>query len=133
MTVVLPLLQPVEKNVAIPIYLCCSYARCVQRQVFFVQYAETADIPVVAQRQIIMDQTVEKTVEIHQLQFIDTVIDVLIVRVVQVPQVLVVKTTVVIPQLQLVVKSLCACLSDGPGLRPRRVWALLGWLRLHNC
>ena len=45
------------------------------------------DIPVVAQKQIAMDWTVQKTMESHQLQFSDEVVDVPVVRVVQVPQV----------------------------------------------
>merc|ERR1712122_408361 len=62
------------------------------------------DIPVVAQRQIPMVQTVQKTIEIPQLQYIDKVVDVPVVQVVQVPQVQVVEKTVEIPQLQIVEK-----------------------------
>ena len=48
---------------------------------------KVVDIPVVAQKQIAMDWTVQKTMESHQLQFSDEVVDVPVVRVVQVPQV----------------------------------------------
>ena len=48
-------------------------------------------IPVVAQRQIPMVQAVLKTIEIPQLQLTDKVADVLVVHVVQVPQVQVVR------------------------------------------
>ena len=51
-----------------------------------------------------MDRTVQKNMEIHQLQFIDKVIDVPVVLVVRIPQLQVVKETVDIPQLQLVEK-----------------------------
>ena len=51
-----------------------------------------------------MDRTFQKTTEIHQVQFIDKVVDVFVVLVVQVPQVQVVEETVEIPQSQFVEK-----------------------------
>ena len=63
----------------------------VQRQI-------PVDIPVLAQRQISMDQTVQKTMEIPQLQCADHVNDVPVVLVAQVPRVLVVEKTTEIPQ-----------------------------------
>merc|ERR1711945_75660 len=60
------------------------------------------DIPVVAQRQIPMVQTVQKTIEIPQMQYIDKVVDVPVVQVMQVPQVQVVEKTVEIPEIQTV-------------------------------
>ena len=48
---------------------------------------KVVDIPVVAQKQIAMDWTVLKTMESHQLQFSDEVVDVPVVRVVPDPQV----------------------------------------------
>ena len=65
---------------------------------------EVTDIPVVEQRQIHMDRTVQRNMEIHQFQPIDKVTDVPVVLVVRVPHVQVVKETVEIPQLQLVEK-----------------------------
>ena len=59
------------------------------------------DVSVVAQRQIPMDQTVQKIVETPQLQCIDEVID---NPVVQVPRAHVVEETVEIPQLDVVEK-----------------------------
>ena len=66
------------------------------------QFTDKAmDIPVVAPRQILlMTQTVQKTIEIPQLQCIDEVIDVPAVLVVPVPQVQVSGKTVEISQLQ---------------------------------
>ena len=58
--------------------------------------------PVVAQRQIPMDQTVQKTMEISQLQCVDEVIDVPVVSAMQVPRVCAVKKTAETPQLQVV-------------------------------
>ena len=52
------------------------------------------EIPVVAQKQIPIDQTVQQTVETPQLQYIDDMIDVPVVSVVQVPRVWVVKRTI---------------------------------------
>ena len=63
-----------------------------------VQFLDEVDeIPVVAQRQIPIDQTVRKTVETPQLQVIDKVVD---DPVVQVPRVQVLEKTVEISQLQ---------------------------------
>ena len=61
--------------------------------------------PVVAQRQISMVQTVQRSIEIPQLQYCDEVIDVLAVSVVQVPRVGVVKKTVEDPQFPIVEKT----------------------------
>ena len=77
---------------------------------------KAVDIPVVAQRQAHMNQMVQKTVEISQLQHTDQVVDVPVVVVSQVPQVHVVMTvetprvqivaeTTEIPQLPLVEKN----------------------------
>ena len=52
-----------------------------------------------------MDRTAHKATEIPQLQFMDKVVDVPVVLVVQVPQVQVVEERVEIPQLQVVEKS----------------------------
>ena len=60
-------------------------------------------IPVVLQKQILMMSTVQLTMQIPQLQSTDKVVFVLRVRVVQVPQMLVVEV-VAIPQLQLIEK-----------------------------
>merc|ERR1712107_706044 len=60
------------------------------------------DIPVVAQRQIPMVQTVQKTIEIPQLQYIDKVVDVPVVQVVQVPRLQVVEKIVEVPEIQTV-------------------------------
>ena len=60
-------------------------------------------IPVVLQKQIPMKSTVQLTMQIPQLQSTDKVVFVLRVRVVQVPQMLVVEV-VQIPQLQLIEK-----------------------------
>ena len=60
-------------------------------------------IPVVLQKQIPMKSTVQLTMQIPQLQSTDKVVFVLRVRVVQVPQMLVVEV-VEIPQLQLIEK-----------------------------
>ena len=59
------------------------------------------DVSVVAQRQIPIDQTVQKTVETPQLQCIDEVID---HPVVQVPRAQVMEKAVEIPQLHVVEK-----------------------------
>ena len=71
-------------------------------EVLLSQFTDKAmDIPVVAQRRILpMTQTVQKTIEIPQLQCIDEVIDVPAVLVVPVPQVQVSGKTVEILQLQ---------------------------------
>ena len=51
------------------------------------QFTDTVvDIPLVAQRQISMVLTVQKSIEISQLQHCDEVIDVPVVLVVQAPQ-----------------------------------------------
>ena len=63
------------------------------------------EIPVVAQRQISMVQTVQMSIEIPQLQHCDEVIDVPVVSVVQVPHVCVVKKTVEDPQFEIVEKT----------------------------
>ena len=60
-------------------------------------------IPVVLQKQIPMKSTVQLTMQFPQLQSTDKVVFVLRVRVVQVPQMLVVEV-VEIPQLQLIEK-----------------------------
>ena len=60
---------------------------------------KVVDKPVVTQRQISMDQTVQKITEIPQLQFADHVNDVPVVLVAQVPRVLVVEKTTEIPQI----------------------------------
>ena len=66
---------------------------------------KVSDIPVVAQRQIPMDQTVQKTnTEIPQLQCVDEVIDVPVVLVVQALVVQVMMKTVQIPQLPYIEK-----------------------------
>ena len=65
---------------------------------------KSMNIPVVAQRQIPMDQTVQKTMEISQLQCVDEVIDVPVVSAIQAPRVRVVKKTVEDSQLQIVEK-----------------------------
>ena len=57
------------------------------------------DVSVVAQRQIPIDQTVQKTVETPQLQCMDRVIDGKVVQVENVPQSHVAEKTVEIPQL----------------------------------
>ena len=67
-------------------------------------HVKVVNVPVVAQRQIPMVQTVQKAMEIFQLQVMDKVVVVPVVLVVQVPQVYVVEETVEIPQLQFVEK-----------------------------
>merc|ERR1712209_380195 len=62
------------------------------------------DIPVVQQRQVPTVQTVQKTVEVPQLQFIDKVVDIPVVAQRQIPMVQTVEKTVEIPQLQIVEK-----------------------------
>ena len=70
------------------------------------QFIDKADnTPVVAQRQIRMNRNVHKTVEIHQLQHTDQVVDVPVVVVAEVPQVHVVMKTVETPQLPSVVQA----------------------------
>ena len=59
------------------------------------------DIPVVAQKQISMILTVQKSIEISQLQVDDKVVDVPVVLVVQTPLVQVIAKTAEIPQLQI--------------------------------
>ena len=78
----------------------------VEAEVPLSQFIDQAvEIPVVAQRQISMVQTIQKSVEIHQSQYCDDVIDVPVVSVVQVPRVWVVKKTVEDPQFQIVEKT----------------------------
>ena len=60
----------------------------------------TAEIPVVAQRQIPMVQTVQKTLEIPQWHCIDKVVDDPVVQVVHVPQVQIVGKIHEIPEIQ---------------------------------
>merc|ERR1712107_921805 len=68
--------------------------------------------------------TVQKTIEIPQMQYIDKVVDVPVVQVMQVPQVQVVEKTVEIPQLQIVEKSLRSQRSrQSRAPRLLRVWA----------
>ena len=69
---------------------------------------KVVDILIVTQRLIPMVQSVNKTMTmgIPQLQYFDKVVDVPGVRVLQVSQVQVVVETVMLPQLQLVEKSL---------------------------
>ena len=62
------------------------------------------NIPVMAQRHIPIDRTVQKTIETPQLQRIDRVIDGLVVQVEHVPQAHVAEKTVEIPQLDVVEK-----------------------------
>ena len=66
---------------------------------------------VVAQRQIPIDQTVQKTVETPQLQCIDEVVD---NPVVQVPRAQVAEETVEIPQLDVFEKIVETPDPDGP-------------------
>ena len=66
---------------------------------------KTIKIPVVAQRLIPIDQTVQQTVETPQLQCIDEMIDVPVVSVVQVPRARVVKKTVENPQFKIAEKT----------------------------
>ena len=81
------------------------------------------EMPVGVQRQIPMVQTVQKTMEISQLQCIDEAID---DPVVQVPRVQVVEKTVGIPQLQIVEKTAEALQTQtiSRALKPLRVWAV---------
>ena len=65
---------------------------------------KVVDIPVVAQRQICVNQKVQKTMEDLHLQYTDGVVNVPVVLVVLVPQVQVVTETAEIPQLQVVKK-----------------------------
>ena len=62
------------------------------------------NIPVMAQRQIPIDRTVQKTMETPQLQCVDNVIDGPVVQVEHVPQAHVAEKTVEIPQLDVVEK-----------------------------
>ena len=62
---------------------------------------KVVDAPVVAQRQVHVNQNVQKTTEIPQLQCTDDVVDVPVVSVVQAPLVLFVAETAEIPQLPL--------------------------------
>ena len=71
------------------------------------------DVSVVAQRQIPMDQTVQKTKEIPQLQCIDKVVD---DPVVQVPRAQVAEETVEIPQLDVFEKTV-----ETPEIQQRNV------------
>ena len=71
-------IKPVTKHVEVPLSQFTGKAM---------------NMPVVAQRQIPMDQTVQKTMEISQLQCVDEVIDVPAVFVEQVPHVHVVAKT----------------------------------------
>ena len=109
---VVPLLQIVKKTVEVP-------------EVSLLQFTnKVADIPVVAQRQICVNQEVQKTIEISQLQYTDEVIDVPVVSIVQVPRVWVVKKTVEDPQFEIVEKTLRT-------QRPRRFRARTCWS--HKC
>ena len=66
---------------------------------------KAVDIPVVAQRQVHMNQMVQKTIEISQLQHTDQVVDVPVVVVTQVSQVHVVMKTVETPRVQIVAET----------------------------
>ena len=61
---------------------------------------KVVDVPVVAQKQISMTLTVQKSIEISQLQVDDKMVDVPVMLVVLVPQVRIVKKTVETSQLQ---------------------------------
>ena len=74
------------------------------------------DVSVVAQRQIPIDQIVQKTVETPQLQCIDRVIDGPVVQVEHVPQSHVAEKTVEIPQLDVVKK-----IVETPEIQQRNV------------
>ena len=65
---------------------------------------KVVDAPVVVQRKVHVNQNVQKTIEDIQLQYTDDVVDVLVVVVVQIPQVQVVAETVEIPRLRIVEK-----------------------------
>ena len=71
---------------------------------------------VVAQRQIPVDQTVQKTVETPQLQRIDRAIDGLVVQIEHVPQAHLAQKTVEIPQLDIVKK-----IVETPEIQQRNV------------
>ena len=78
----------------------------VNTSVQHIKIPQVSDIPVVAPRQILpMTQTVQKTTEIPQLQFLDQVVDVPLAFVVLVPQMQVVPETVEISQLDVVEQS----------------------------
>ena len=107
------------KHVEIPQLQCLSRVAdmpvVVQRQVFMdqkamevpqVQFLNNVDeMPVGVQRQIPMVPTVQKTMKTLQSQCIDEMIDVPVVSVVQVPRACVVKKTVEGPQFQIVEKT----------------------------
>ena len=58
------------------------------------------DVYIVTQRQIPIDQIVQETVEISQLQYIDNMVNISVVGIVQVSRMRVVTKTDEIPQLQ---------------------------------
>ena len=64
------------------------------------------DFYVVAQRQIPIDQIVQETVEIPQLQYIDNMVNISVVGIVQVSRVCVVSKTNEIPQSQCIDESI---------------------------
>ena len=89
----IPLWQFMNKVVDIPVVA--------QRQI-----SEVIDVPVVAQKQISMTLTVQKNIEISQLQVDDKMVVVPVMLVVPVPQVRIVKKTVEDSQLQIVEKTI---------------------------
>ena len=92
------LLQIVKKTVEVP------EIQTVPAEIPELQFTDKVlDIPVVAQRQIRMNQEVQKTIEIPQLQVADKVVDVPVLSVVRAPLVLVMAKTVT-PQLLLLEK-----------------------------
>ena len=58
------------------------------------------DVYIVTQRQVTIDQIVQETVEISQLQYIDNMVNISVVGIVQVSRMRVVTKTDEIPQLQ---------------------------------
>ena len=94
------LLQIVKKTVEVP------EIQIVPAEIPELQFTDkVVDILVVAQRQIRMNQEVQKTIETPQLQCIDEMIDVPVVLVVQVPGARVVKKTVDNPQFKIAEKT----------------------------
>ena len=93
------LLQIVKKTVEVP------EIQTVPAEIPELQFTDkVVDIPVVAQRQIRMNQEVQKTIEIPQLQDADKVVDVPVLSVVRAPLVQVMAKTVQTPQLLLLEK-----------------------------
>ena len=76
----------------------------IQEKILWQFTDKVVDILVVAQRQIRVNQNVQNTIEISQLQYTDDVVDVPVVLVVHVPHVQVVTKTVEVPQLPLIEK-----------------------------